>query len=120
MGEKLPISLVIITLNEERNIKRCIESASFVSETIVVDSGSKDETVSIAESLGARIFKREFTGYRDQKQFAVEQATQPWILSLDADEALTPALRSGIMNEFGNPQADAYRFARCSFHLGRW
>jgi glycosyltransferase involved in cell wall biosynthesis len=117
---KSPVSLVIITLNEERNIARCIESATFAEEVIVVDSFSRDKTVTIAEKLGAKVIQREFKGYREQKQFAVSQAKGPWILSLDADEALSPSLQFEIMDVLKNPQFDSYRAPRCSYHLGRW
>src|SRR5580704_938918 len=85
---QLPLSLVIITLNEEKNIERCIRSVPFASEVIVVDSFSRDRTSEIATRLGAKVLAHEFAGYREQKQFALEQATQEWVLSLDADEAL--------------------------------
>jgi glycosyltransferase involved in cell wall biosynthesis len=118
--KKLPLSLVIITLNEETNIVRCIESAPFASEVIVVDSLSTDRTVEFAEKHGARVLKHKFQGYRAQKQFALDEASQPWVLSLDADEALSPELQAEIAAVVSESSHDAYRMPRCSFHLGRW
>jgi len=114
------VSLVIITLNEEANIARCIQSVPWAADIIVVDSFSSDRTVSIAEGLGARVEKRAFKGYRDQKQYALSLATQPWVLSLDADEALSPALAKEIFEATNQSKYDGYRISRCSFHLGRW
>ncbi len=120
---KLPVSLVIITFNEENNIKRCIESVPWASEVIVLDSQSSDETKMIAERCGAKVFEQKFLGYREQKQKAVELATQPWILSLDADEVLSPELIYEIPEMMIVPGKNlhlGYRMPRLSFHLGRW
>jgi len=117
---KLPLSLVVITLNEERNIERCIRSVPFAKEIIVVDSFSEDKTVKIAETLGAKVIQRKFTGYRDQKQFAMEQAKESWILSLDADEALSPDLKRELPHLLLRQDADGFRIPRCSFHLNKW
>lgn len=118
---KLPISLVIITLNEEAHIERCIRSAPFVDDVVVVDSFSTDRTVEIAEKCGARVFKEKWRGFGPQKAFAAEQAKNSWILSLDADEALSPELASEIAERFASLDPEAgYLFPRKSFHLGRW
>lgn len=118
---KLPISLVIITLNEEAHIERCLRSAPFVDDIVVVDSLSTDRTVAIAEKCGARVFQKEWQGYGPQKAFAAEQARNEWILSLDADEALSPELATEIVDCFASLKAEAgYLFPRRSFHLGRW
>lgn len=117
---RLSLSLVIITLNEEKNIERCIRSVPFASEVIVVDSFSRDRTAEIAASLGAKVLAREFMGYREQKQFALEQATQEWVLSLDADEALSVELQYEIPLLLHRPEVDGFRIPRCSFHLNRW
>jgi glycosyltransferase involved in cell wall biosynthesis len=92
----MTISLVIITLNEEDCLGRCIESVPFAEETIVVDSGSTDSTVAVAERLGAEVLHHEFSNYAGQKQWAVEQASGDWVLSLDADEYLSEELAEGI------------------------
>jgi glycosyltransferase involved in cell wall biosynthesis len=118
---KIPLSLVIITLNEERNIERCIRSVPFASEVIVIDSGSQDQTCRIASSLGARILQKKWAGYGPQKRWGSEQAQNDWILSLDADEVLSPSLAQEIQNRFAslNPEV-GYEMPRKSFHLGRW
>jgi len=91
------ISVVIITHNEEANIQRCLDSVQGIAtEVVVVDSFSTDNTVAICESSGCRVYRREFTGYGDQKQFATDQASNDWILSLDADEVVSAELREEI------------------------
>lgn len=118
---KLPISLVIITLNEEAHIERCIRSAPFVDDIVVVDSLSQDRTVEIAEKCGARVFQEKWRGYGPQKALATSLAKNSWILSLDADEALSPDLADEIMQSFSDLDSGAgYLFPRRSLHLGRW
>jgi glycosyltransferase involved in cell wall biosynthesis len=118
---KLPISLVVITLNEERNLARCLGSCSFADEVIVVDSFSSDQTVEVAKKLGAKVIQQKWLGYGAQKNFANSHAKNDWILSLDADEALSPELATEIQNHAAklNPKC-AYRMPRLSFYLGRW
>ncbi len=99
-SRKLPISLVVITMNEEQNLSRCLKAADFCSEIVVVDSGSTDGTLRLAAEFGARIVHQPWLGYRDQKQFACEQATQPWILCIDADEVVSPELHRAIATAF--------------------
>lgn len=118
---KLPISLVVITLNEEANIERCLKSVPFVDEIIVVDSFSQDRTVEIAARLGAKTFQEKWRGFGPQKAFATAQAKNDWILNLDADEALSPELAVEIVQKFSQLDPEAgYQFKRRSFHLGRW
>ncbi|WP_295905888.1 glycosyltransferase family 2 protein [uncultured Bdellovibrio sp.] len=118
---KLPISVVIITLNEEAHIERCIRSASFADDVVVVDSFSTDRTVEIAEKCGARVFKEKWRGFGPQKAFATEQAKHSWVLALDADEALSPELCAEIVESFSDLDPEAgYLFPRKSYHLGRW
>lgn len=118
---KLPISLVVITFNEEANIERCLKSVPFASECVVVDSFSGDKTVALAQACGARVVQEKWRGFGAQKKFATELAQNPWILSLDADEALSPELAAEIEQLFGqlDPLA-GYLTPRRSFHLGRW
>ena len=121
----MPLTLTIISLNEAANIERCIRSAPWASEVVVVDSGSTDGTVEIAKKLGAKVFVEEWRGYRDQKNRAVELATNDWILSLDADEALSSdavsevesLIASGVLQ---SEAVDGFEFPRLSFHMGRW
>jgi glycosyltransferase involved in cell wall biosynthesis len=118
---KLPISLVVVTLNEEANIERCLRSVPFASDVVVVDSFSTDRTLEIAQKLGANVIQEKWRGYGPQKSFAVSKAKNDWILSLDADEALSPELQQEIVERFAslNPEV-GYELSRRSFHLGRW
>ncbi len=117
---KLPISLTVITFNEERNLARCLGSASFCDELIVVDSGSTDRTREIAESYGALFVARPWTGYRDQKNFATDLATQPWVLCIDADEEVSSELQAGIRKAFeSDPDCDAFDLNRHSYYAGK-
>ena len=107
------LSVAIITCNEERNLARTLASVSFADEVIVVDSGSTDRTVEIARSFGARVFVREWPGFSAQKNFAIQQCSGKWVLSLDADEELSPELRTQIRLLLpSNPPADAFFLKR--------
>jgi glycosyltransferase involved in cell wall biosynthesis len=117
----MKITATIITLNEERNIGRAIESLRCCDEILIVDSGSIDRTVELAEKLGARVFEAGWRGFAGQKNWAAEQASHDWILSLDADEALSEALEAEIWNLKKNgPRCDAYTMPRLAQYLGRW
>lgn len=115
------ISAVIITLNEEANIRRCLEGVRWADEIIIVDSGSTDGTLDICKEYGCLVFNHEWEGYSRQKNFAIALAKNDWVLSLDADEEITPELAkeiiSGVATE--NP-ADAYVMPRSSLFLARW
>jgi hypothetical protein len=114
---KLPISLVVIAANEERNLPRCLKAADFCSEIVVVDSGSTDHTLEIAAGHGAHIFHRPWSGFVAQKNFACEQASQPWVLCLDADEMISPELRHSIERSFQNePPVDGFEMNRHSIY----
>ena len=115
------ITATIVTLNEERNIARAIESLRCADEILVVDSGSTDRTLEIAERLGARVIREPWRGYAGQKNFAAESAAFDWVLSLDADECLTEELEAEILQlKRDGPAFDAYRFPRMAQYLGRW
>ncbi len=117
----MKITATIITLNEERNISRAIESLRCADEILIVDSGSVDRTVELARNLGARVIDANWRGYSAQKNWAAEQATHDWILSLDADESLSEALDSEILAlKKSAPQYDAYTMPRLARYLGRW
>ncbi|MBL7718112.1 MAG: glycosyltransferase family 2 protein [Flavipsychrobacter sp.] len=117
----MKLSAAIITYNEERNIARCIESVKEIAdEILVVDSHSTDNTVAIAESLGARVIKQAFLGYAAQRTFADNAAKNEWILMLDADEYLSPQLASGIAGIKASAAAPAYKFARLNRYNGKW
>lgn len=118
-----PLSLAIIALNEEKNLTRCLESArALVSEIVVVDSGSTDKTTAIAESFGAKVYFNPWPGHVAQKNFALSRCTQPWVLSLDADEALSNELCRSIEDLFasGKPECDGYWINRKTYYLGAW
>jgi len=117
----MKITATIITLNEERNIARSIESLRCADEILIVDSGSVDRTVELAQNLGARVIEAGWRGYAAQKNWAAEQATHDWILSLDADEALSEALEAEIWNlKKCGARYDAYTMPRLARYLGRW
>jgi glycosyltransferase involved in cell wall biosynthesis len=122
MAQTLPLSLVVIARDAADAIAACLASASFAAETIVVDSGSRDDTVEIARSRGARVMHRDWEGFGPQKRYAVAQARHDWVLCLDADERVSPALAQSIAALFrdGRPAADAYALARRNRFLGRW
>jgi len=116
------ISACVITLNEERNLSRALTSLQPVAdEIVVVDSGSTDRTEAIAREHGARFLVREWTSYSDQKNFAAASASNDWILSLDADEELSSALQSSLLEwKSRPPQAEVYEVARRAWYLGKW
>lgn len=115
------ISATIITRNEERNLPRAIESLRCCDEILVVDSGSTDRTVEIAERYGARVLEANWRGYAGQKNYASDQAAHDWILSIDADEALSEDLEGEIwaLKKRG-PAFDAYTVPRMAQYLGKW
>jgi len=115
------ISAVIITFNEERNIVRCLQSLEGVAdEIVVVDSFSTDATESLCQPFRVRFIKHPFEGYIQQKSWAAEQAAHDYILSLDADEALSEKLRKSVFDIKNNWQADGYSFSRLNNYMGRW
>jgi glycosyltransferase involved in cell wall biosynthesis len=117
----MKITATIITLNEERNIARAVESLRCCDEIIIVDSGSTDRTLELARNLGVRIIEASWLGYAAQKNWAAEQACNDWILSLDADEALSEALEAEIWAfKKSEPRYDAYTMPRLARYLGKW
>ena len=122
----MKISACVITLNEERNLPRCLKSvASLVDEIVVVDSGSTDRTAAIAREFGARVVAQPWLGYVAQKNFALDQAAHPWVLSIDADEEISAELAAGILEvKSGHlhsaPDVNGYEVSRLVFYRGRW
>jgi glycosyltransferase involved in cell wall biosynthesis len=114
------VSVTIITRDEEADLEAALQSVAWADEILVVDSGSTDRTVDIARSAGARVVVRDWPGYVTQKNFAAAQAANDWILSLDADERVTPALAQEIRRVLEGPASAAYRIPRLTWHLGRW
>ncbi|NCN41780.1 glycosyltransferase family 2 protein [bacterium] len=120
-----PISVVLITKNEAQNISTCLASVDFIEDRVVVDSGSTDNTLELAKSLGARVFSVEWMGFGPTKKHAVSLAQNDWVLCLDADEALDSQAQRFIKDLFSSEDptrgpASAYQFRRESFHMGRW
>lgn len=115
-----PLSAVIITLNAASQLEECLRSVAFCDEIVVVDSGSTDGTVELAERYGARVIQSEWRGFGPQKQFAVEQAKHDWVLCVDADERVSGALRANIEAALIELEAPAFRFARCNRFMGRY
>ena len=120
--EIMEISVVIITRNEEKRLETALKSVvDIAAEIIIVDSFSTDDTLKIARKYSKQVYRREWTDYADQKNYANSKASLPWILSLDADERLSADLRSEILELMGKePQADAFSMPRQVFYLGRW
>ncbi len=119
-----PISVTIITLNEEKNIARAIESVRWAEEIVVVDSGSTDRTCQIAKDLGAKVLQNAWQGYGQQKNFAQAQCKHDWILNLDADEEVPPELAEEIQTRLraldeSSPVRGFY-LPRKTYYLGRW
>lgn len=120
----LPLSIAIISYNEAHTIGRCLKSIlSLAQEIIVLDSGSSDHTVAIAKDLGAIVKHQDWLGFCDQKNEALKQCTQPWVLALDCDEEVSEPLKKSIIEFFLSEKASRFAgatFNRKVFFLGRW
>jgi glycosyltransferase involved in cell wall biosynthesis len=115
------LSVTIITRNEASNISEVISSVAWADDLLVVDCGSTDTTVTTAEGLGARVLHRDWRGFAEQKNFAADRAEHDWILSLDADERVTPPLADEIRRLLAtDPPHAGYRLPRVSWYLDRW
>jgi len=116
------ISVVVITYNEEKRIEAALQSvAALASEIVVVDSFSIDNTVKIARKFTNRIFQRKWTNFADQKNYGNSQTSFPWILSLDADERVSPELQEEILKfKQQEPQYSGFSIPRQVFYLGKW
>ena len=116
-----PVSVVVITFNEEKNIARCLDSVKDIAdEIVIVDSFSKDRTKEICLSYGAKFIEHKFDGHIEQKNFAITQAKYPHILSLDADEALDEQLKKSILTAKENFILDGYYMNRLTNYCGHW
>ncbi len=116
----MKLSVIIITKNEAANIAECLKSVSFADEFIVVDSGSTDGTVELARALGAVVeVTPDWPGFGPQKNRALDLVTGDWVLSIDADERVTPELAQEIRAVMAAPAADTYEIARLSNFCGR-
>jgi len=115
------ISAVVITYNEEDNIRRCLESLSWVDEIVVVDSKSEDKTAAIAKEYTDKIFTQEWLGFARQKEFACRLASFEWVLNIDADEVVTPELAQEIRKKIdASIEVEGYWIRRRCKFLGRW
>ncbi len=116
----MKLSVVLITRNEADNIAACLESVAWADELVVLDSGSSDETVAICKRYGARVeVSPDWPGFGPQKNRALDLASGDWLLSIDADERVTPELRAEIEQVLKAPEAEAYEMPRLSSYLGR-
>lgn len=113
------LTVIIITKNEAANIGACLDSVAFADERIVVDANSDDATAQIAAEKGVRVVLRTFDGFGSQKNFALSQAQGDWVLAVDADERVPPALASAIQQTIVDTDADGYEIPRLSSFCGR-
>lgn len=114
------LSVIVITQDEARNIEACLRSVAFADEIVVVDSGSTDNTVDLAAALGAQVHTRsDWSGFGVQKNRALALATGEWVLSIDADERVTPQLQRQIEQAMVAPAFDVYEFPRLSSYCGQ-
>lgn len=113
------LSVIIIAQDEAANIGACLDSVAFADERIVVDGGSRDTTVAVAEGKGARVASHPFAGFGAQKNFALSLAGGDWVLSLDADERVSPALAAELQQAMQGGKADGYEMPRLSSFCGR-
>lgn len=119
MGPSL--SVIVITRNESRHLKACLESVAFAHEWVVVDSGSTDDTVAIARAMGARVVETtDWPGFGPQKNRALELATCDWVFSIDADERVTPQLRAAIESAITDGKFQGYSVGRRSSYCGQY
>jgi glycosyltransferase involved in cell wall biosynthesis len=116
----VPISVAIVTQNEEKNIGEALESVRGFEDIVVVDSFSDDRTVEISRNYTDRVFQHEWSGYADQKQRAVNYARKEWVLILDADERVTVALRAEMARKIGDKDFSGFYLPRRNFFLGAW
>ena len=114
------LSAVIITMNSAAVLEPCLKSVAFADEILVVDSGSTDNTVSLAESYDARVIRQAWMGYGQQKDFGVSHARHDWVLCVDSDERVSDSLRQSLEKVLVQPSHAAYRMARCNRFMGRW
>lgn len=116
------MSVIVMTRDEEANIERCLESVTWADEIVVADTGSTDRTVELAHRFTDKVYAMEWHGYAGTRALAVERTSQPWVLWLDADEAVTPELADEIRSVLGDAEdsVPAYKMPRKAFFLGRW
>jgi glycosyltransferase involved in cell wall biosynthesis len=113
------ISVVIITLNEEHNIRKCLESIKWIDEIIVIDSGSADKTLDIAKEYTNKIYNIKWKGFSYAKNFGIDKCSSEWILSIDADEIITQDLKEEIWDAVKNNSADAFYMPRILYFCNK-
>jgi glycosyltransferase involved in cell wall biosynthesis len=122
--KKLPVSVVVLTKDEEHNLPGCLESLAWAAQVVVVDSRSTDRTLAIAKKFGADTYMRPWPGYTAQRNFALSKCRQPWVLSVDADERVAPDLQEAIRALLSGPPGAAehsgYRVPEVNEYFGRW
>jgi glycosyltransferase involved in cell wall biosynthesis len=117
----LKLSGCVIAMNEEAHIEECLRSLAFCDEVVVVDSHSKDRTRELAAALGVRVIEHDWEGHIGQKNFAVDQAANDWVLCVDADERVTPELASAVKRTLeSEPACQGYEVGRRNVYLGAW
>jgi glycosyltransferase involved in cell wall biosynthesis len=117
----IKISAYVLTKNEEKHIRECIESVKWADEILIVDDFSKDSTVEISKRMGCKVVQNKFEYFGKQRNFALTQCSNDWIICLDADERITPELKEEIEQEFKNtPRADAFIAPRKSKFINKW
>ncbi len=116
------LSVIIITKNEEANIRACLESVTWADEIVVVDSGSSDGTLDICRKVGAKVYIHDWQGFGVQKNHALSHASHDWVFSIDADERVTKELRASIENAVTQLEGEfvAYKISRLSSYCGRY
>ncbi|HVU10062.1 MAG TPA: glycosyltransferase family 2 protein, partial [Phototrophicaceae bacterium] len=117
----MPLTALVITKNESAHIEACLRSVDWADERLVIDSGSTDDTAAIAARCGATVLTRAWDGYSNQKNFGTSRAKYDWILSIDADERVSPGLAAELLSAMASPGDRAgFRIPRVTFYLGRW
>ena len=116
------ISVLLLTLNEAANLPACLEALAWADDVVVLDSFSQDETVAVAERLGARVYQRAFDDFAGQRNYALDQIPfqHEWVLHLDADEIVTPALQAEMAAAVAAGRYDAWRVPSKMMFMGRW
>ncbi|PRX35697.1 glycosyltransferase involved in cell wall biosynthesis [Orenia metallireducens] len=114
------LGALILTYNEEDNIEECLETLNWINDIVVIDSYSNDNTVELAKKYTQQVYQRKFDDFASQRNFGLEQIEAEWVLVVDADERVTPALKDEILNRLNSPQAEGYKIPRKNYFLGKW
>ena len=118
-SKMVPLTVVILTFNSSKHLEEAIKSASFANEVLILDSGSTDNTLDIAQKAGCRIENQKWLGFGHQKQQAVDLAQNDWVFVLDSDEVITQELRKEILETLINPLKQGYTVPRCNYFFGK-